>query len=265
MYHRIGYPEDTWTRTPESFRSDLEFLVSHGFYPVNLIDVVLGRLDQVPVGRRPVVLTFDDSTAGQFWLRDDGTVDPDCAIGILLEMHRQYGTDWPLHATFFVITPLDQSGSLLFGQTTSGPQKVRQLIEWGMEVGSHTVHHPNLRVVDSDVVQWELAVSQHEIEAMVPGYSVTTLALPEGGTPQDDTLLARGYSEAAGLGYRYLAAVKVGAGPAPSPLSPDFDAYRIPRIRASQDQLDVWFPSMAWSPDRYYVSDGVPRTITGTQ
>ena len=64
-YHLIGTPEGPWRRSPDNFRRDLEMLHDLGYYPVRLLDYVAGRMD-VPAGRSPVVLTFDDSSEGQF-------------------------------------------------------------------------------------------------------------------------------------------------------------------------------------------------------
>ena len=256
MYHKITNTEGPWARTPDDFRADLETLLALGFFPVNLIDVVERNLDHVPAGRRPVVLTFDDSSAGQFWYLEDGELAPECALGILLAMHEVHGDDWPLRATFFVIPNEEPPDWLLFGQAEYAAEKLQTLIEWGMEVGSHTIHHPNLRVITPEEVQWELAVSQRRIEELIPGYHVRSLSLPEGGVPRDPSLVREGYAESVGLSYRYAAAVKVGSGPAPSPYSPEFDPFAIPRIRASQEGLARLFASVELEVGRYYVSDG---------
>jgi peptidoglycan/xylan/chitin deacetylase (PgdA/CDA1 family) len=252
-YHSIARPEGRWTRTPENFRADLEYLLTHGYYPVNLIDVVRQNLDHVPRGRRPVVLTFDDSTTGQFQYLEDGSIDPDCAVGILLTMHEKYGQDWPLRATFFVLL---EPESLLFRQSASGPQKVRALVDWGMEIGSHTVRHVNLSQATAEEVKWELAVSQNWITELVPGYTARSFSVPYGAYPSDITLLQGGYSESADLHYRYAAAVQVGYRPAQSPFSPNFDPYLIPRVQAFQESLDQWLSYYEQHPERYYVSEG---------
>ncbi len=90
------------SRTPAQLRADLERLLAGGYYPVNLRDVVEGKLNMVPAGKRPIVLTFDDSTPGQLRLQPDGAVEPDTAVGILLDFHAAHPADWPLRATFFV-------------------------------------------------------------------------------------------------------------------------------------------------------------------
>ena len=256
-YHNISRPEGRWTRTPENFRLDLEYLLTHGYYPVNLIDVVRQNLDHVPRGRRPVVLTFDDSTGGQFRYLEDDSIDPDCAVGILLSIHQAYGEDWPLRATFFVLLlSADRPGALLFRQSDSGPQKVRALVDWGMEIGSHTIHHVNLGQITAAEIKWELAVSQDRIAALAPGYTVRSFSVPYGAYPSDISLLKGGYSESADLHYRYEAAVQVGYRPAPSPFSPDFNPYFIPRVQAFQASLDQWFVYYEQHPELYYVSDG---------
>jgi peptidoglycan/xylan/chitin deacetylase (PgdA/CDA1 family) len=257
VYHAIGRPEDRWRRTPENLRDDLEYMATHGYYPVNLIDLATGNLGYVPHGRRPIVLTFDDSSAGHFRYLEDGTIDPDCAVGILLAIHEKYGDDWPLRATFFVLLRnADEPGAPLFRQPDFAVQKARALVDWGFEIGSHTITHPTLSEISAEEVKWELAVSQTRIEALVPGYRVRSLALPNGAYPADRTLVKEGYSESAGLSYRYEAVVRLGAQPCLSPFSPGFDPYSIPRIQAIQPQLDQWFSYYETHPERYYVSDG---------
>jgi peptidoglycan/xylan/chitin deacetylase (PgdA/CDA1 family) len=256
VYHGIHTTEARWARTPENFRSDLERMLSLGYYPVNLIDMATGNLGHVPRGRRPIVLTFDDSSSGQFRYLEDGSVDPDCAVGILLSMHKTYGDYWPLRATFFVLLwDADEPGTPLFRQPESAAQKVRALVDWGMEVGSHTINHPNLALLSPAEVKYELAASQNRIQALIPGYRVLSLATPEGSIVRDRSLLRRGRSES-GLYYYYEAVVLLQARASASPFSSDFDPYAIPRVQAVQSQLDFWFSYYERHPEEYYVSDG---------
>ena len=252
-YHRIGVPEERWQRTPDNFRGDLEYLLSEGYYPVNLRDLVEDGLSRVPAGKRPVVLTFDDSTISQFRLLPDGTVDPESAVGILLAFHEANAANWPLRATFFVLQDEGSPGYGLFGQPTLALQKLSWLVEWGMEVGSHTISHGNLRQMSAERVQRELALSQAQLEGWLPGYSVVSLAVPFGIYPEDETLLAEGEHD--GVSYAYKAAVEVGASLAPSPHSPFFHPYHIPRVQAIQSELDYWL-EVANQPGVHYVAQG---------
>ncbi|TET50895.1 MAG: hypothetical protein E3J64_07665 [Anaerolineales bacterium] len=256
VYHGIYRPEGRWARTPENLRRDLETMLAQGYYPVNLTDMATGNLGHVPRGRRPIVLTFDDSSSGQFRYLEDGSVDPDCAVGVLLAMHETYGDYWPLRATFFVLLwDADEPGTPLFGQPESAAQKVRVLVEWGMEVGSHTIDHSNLALLPPTRVKQELAASQDRIEALIPGYHVRSLATPEGAIVRDTSLLRRGRSES-GSYYHYEAVVLLLGRPALSPFSSDFDPYTIPRVQAIQSELDAWFSLYEQHPERYYISDG---------
>jgi peptidoglycan/xylan/chitin deacetylase (PgdA/CDA1 family) len=256
-YHRIDWPEDRWTRTPENFRKDLEYLVTHGYYPVNLIDLAVGDLGHVPRGRRPVVLTFDDSTRGHFRYLDDGSVDPDCAIGVLLAMHEEYGDDWPLRATFFVLlNSAEKPGYPLFRQPEYAAQKLQALVDWGFEVGSHTITHATLSELGDEEVVWELAVSKSSLETLIPGYEVRSLALPYGIYPKNAALVKEGYSATADPFYRYDAVVRLGSAVSMSPFAEGFDPHYIPRIQAIQSQLDLWLRHYEQHPDAYYVSGG---------
>src|SRR6266404_8028014 len=103
-YHKIDYPEERWTRTPENFRRDLETLYTRGYRLQNLNAVIDGRIT-VPAGTTPVVLTFDDSSPGQFrYVVKDGKleIDPKCGVGIL-EAFIKEKPDFGRAATFFVL------------------------------------------------------------------------------------------------------------------------------------------------------------------
>src|SRR3989442_10942569 len=81
-YHKIDSPEQRWTRTPENFRRDLERLHARGYRLIALNDLLDGRI-AVPAGTTPVVLTFDDSSPGQFRYVEENTaveIDPKSAV-----------------------------------------------------------------------------------------------------------------------------------------------------------------------------------------
>lgn len=252
-YHLIGEPEERWQRTPANFRADLERLLTEGYYPVNLRDLAGGDLSMVPTGKRPVVLTLDDSSMGQFRMLPDGQVDPESAVGILLDFHEAHPADWPLRGTFLVLQDVDVPERILFGQPEWAQQKLRMLVDWGMEVGTHTISHANLAESSPEEIQRQLGLSQAWLEELLPGYQVVSLAIPYGAYPEGETLLAKG--EYQGQTYEYSGAVKVGGGLAPSPHSAAFNAYHIPRVQAIQSELDYWL-NYANQPGVHYVSAG---------
>src|SRR6267142_119928 len=80
-YHLIEAEESRWGRSVENFRADLIRLYQEGYRTISLGEYIDGRI-AIPAGTRPVILTFDDSSPGQFrYLVRDGEkkIDPDCA------------------------------------------------------------------------------------------------------------------------------------------------------------------------------------------
>ena len=194
-YHRIGEPEGRWTRSPASLRGDLERLWRHAYRAVPLNDLVSGVID-LPVGMSPVVLTFDDSSPGQFrYLERDGhlLIDPDCAVGILGAFARLH-PEFSARATFFVL-PAAAEPHRLFGQPEHEARKIRYLVSHGFEVGNHTLWHADLSKYPEAVVRAQLALAQQRIEQIVPGYRLRTLALPMGNYPRELEWAIRGHAD----------------------------------------------------------------------
>ncbi len=259
-YHVIGPKEERWTRTPANFRRDLEELYRRGYRPVNVSDLVEGRID-VPAGYTPVALTFDDGTEGQFrYIQKDGqrVIDPDSAVGILLDFHRKH-PDWPLKATFYV-------NDNPFEQRDSWQDKIRFLVEQGFEVGNHTLTHANLGKLDAAGTAREVGSLQKLLRQAVPGLDTVTLALPYGTFPREPEAVRHGSYQ--GMAYDIKGFLLVGANPAPSPFSRRFDPWRIPRVQAvdskydSATNIDRWLAYFDEKPERRFVSDGNPNTIT---
>jgi peptidoglycan/xylan/chitin deacetylase (PgdA/CDA1 family) len=258
-YHHISEKGGKWGRTPEEFRQDMEWLLAEGYYPLNLRDFAAGWIE-VPRGKTPVVLTFDDSYREQFNYLDGGKIDPYSAVGVLLEMHQGHPQDWPLRATFFVLLNEGGKAPVPFGQPEYADRKLAQLVEWGMEIGSHTLTHPNFKEISPEEIRWQLAVSENLIEQKVPGYEVSSLSPPYGAYPEDLAILKAGERE--GISYDFDAVVKVGGSPSPSPFSRHFDPYRINRIQGFQEELDHWFGYFQSHPELRFISDGDPEVVT---
>jgi hypothetical protein len=50
-YHKVDYPEATWTRTPENFRRDLETLYAKAYRLINLGDLLDRRFTLLRASR----------------------------------------------------------------------------------------------------------------------------------------------------------------------------------------------------------------------
>ena len=255
MYHQVlPKPAGDYDQTPAQFRDQLEQLYQHGFWTVTAADLVAGNVD-VPAGKSPMVLTFDDSTRSQYAEGPGGAVAPTCAVGILLDVARRHGDPRPV-ATFYV------NGAPFGGH----PEYLGKLAALGMELGDHTLDHANLRQLDPSGVQRELALGLTVITGEVPGARVTTMALPYGVFPHDHALAVRG--SAGATAYDFAAVLLVGSNPAPSPFTASFDPLGVPRIRSGSHRGDQAFTASYWLPRLFdgritrFVSDGDPTRIS---
>jgi peptidoglycan/xylan/chitin deacetylase (PgdA/CDA1 family) len=260
MHHEIR-PDRVgpYDQTPEEFRAELEGLWRDGYVPVRAVDLVERRLDRVPAGRTPVVLTFDDATRYQFSYRG-GRIDPTTAIGVMLAFARSHPGFHPA-GTFYVLREP-------FAGTPRGPRMLRWLVAHGFELGNHTYDHLPLQTLDDGQVQKEIVRGRDVIVRAVPGYPVRTLALPLGSMPHTESLALHGRWD--GRSYRHEGVFLVGAGPAPSPYSRDWQPGAIPRIRSSHLPGDgssdltwaYWQRELERNPGSRYVSDGDPSKVT---
>jgi peptidoglycan/xylan/chitin deacetylase (PgdA/CDA1 family) len=259
-YHQIAEPEGRWTRTPANFRRDLERLRARGYRLVSLGSVLDGALD-LPRGTSPVVLTFDDSSPGQFrYLERNGQfeIDPDSAVGILEAFARAH-PEFGLKATFYVLPGADQPHRL-FGQPEHEGRKLQYLVSRGFEIGNHTLWHANLAKYPEATVRKQLAQAQQWIQRLVPDYTPRTLALPMGAYPKELGWAIQGSVD--GVAYRHDAILMVAGGAASSPFSRRFDPYRLPRIQAIESELAHWLRYFEQHPQERFVSDGDPGTVT---
>lgn len=257
-YHQIGENEEEWTRTPEGLRKDIALLKQAGYFPVNVRDLVSGSLD-VPVGKTPVVLTFDDSSPGQYRVRDDGSTDPDSAVGILQEASR--GQDWDSRGSFYCLLDVQPDDNVLFGQPDRQRMKLANLADWGYEIGSHTVTHLNLAKASVEESRKQLAQSKSTLEALADqDYVVNTISVPFGEYPEDISILESGTWE--DESYTYRGAVMVAGGPAPSPFSTSFEPLRIPRIQVREGVVEEWIDYFENNPELRYISDGDLLTVS---
>ncbi|MDK2822896.1 MAG: hypothetical protein PWQ67_2674 [Clostridia bacterium] len=254
-WHVIGEKEGRWSRTYTNFRKDLETLYEKGYRLVSLRDVVTNNI-QVEAGYTPVVLTFDDGTEGHFrYIEQDGKriIDPHSAVGILKAFYDEH-PDFGLMATFYInyYTP--------FGQKDYWQDKLREIVKLGMDLGNHTVNHEKLNNLSQEKVEEELGKMVKMVQEVVPGYELDSLALPYGINPKDINWAVSGEYE--GIKYHNKAILLVGSGPIKSPVVKGFNPSQLPRIQVFQEEFDKWLNYFDENPEKRYISDGDPDTIS---
>lgn len=257
MYHRVhpGAAGD-YDLTPAQFRAELKRLWKEDYVPVRTIDVVDGQLD-VPAGKSPVVLTFDDSSVEQFGYTKAGKIDPDTAIGILLDFAAKHKGFAATASLYVNQRPFNSSDY---------PEMLRDLHERGFELGNHTAEHRDLRSSSPEEVKRQLALGRKVITDAVPDAEVATLSLPLGISPQPEKLAWSGKWRS--IRYEHRGILLVGWKPAPSPYHRSFDGHAIPRIRSAEQRgsaptygSEFWLDHLRKNPEERYVSDGDPGRI----
>jgi peptidoglycan/xylan/chitin deacetylase (PgdA/CDA1 family) len=173
MYHHIGEtPEGAdeirtgLTVSEANFREQMDYLADNGYHPISETDLfkALYYGDELPP--HAVMLTFDD-----------GYEDNYLVAATELERHG-------FPATFFIIT-----GSVGEEEQMDWDQ-VRELDRQGMDIGSHTVSHPDLSIISLTDARFELEQSQSEIAGNL-GHPVYWLSYPAGAYDADVLDLAR--------------------------------------------------------------------------
>jgi peptidoglycan/xylan/chitin deacetylase (PgdA/CDA1 family) len=278
MYHVIRPDppavDDGYTRTVAAFKNDLQELYDRDYFVVPLIDIVQNNIN-VPAGKHPVALTFDDATAGQFryLIAADGsvTIDPESAVDVLESFYAEH-PDFG-RGGYFAVPPatcFDWQGSESEpDQTPYCAQKLTWLIQNGYEVGDHTINHADLLDLDDQEFQAEVGGGWVELQKLVPELQPSILALPFGNYPDADAhpeqreWMRSGFVYE-GVSIQLQAALMVGANPAVSPASIEWDPLYVARIRAYDGEFGSteWLDVLSSNPDLLYTSDGNPDTIT---
>jgi hypothetical protein len=218
-------------RSAREFLGDLNRFYKDGFRPVTVKEYLSGKMP-IAAGASPVIFTFDDANPSQYAILKDGSVDPNCVIGIWQAFAKAH-PDFPVKATFYILPNPWRQPKLI-------AQKLKYLASVGCEIGNHTFTHPILRKLSDDKVKQEIGSAQLYIEKLgVP--APTTMAYPFGSSPKNKAIL-HGF-EYKGQEIHITSAMLVGAEPARSPYDPKLEPYRIPRIQANSEPsgLDDWF------------------------
>lgn len=253
--------KDGYNRTVEAFKEDLEFYYQNGYRMIRAIDYVNGIID-VPYGKSPIVLTFDDGSANNIKVNGvtlDGEIiiDENSAVGVLESFKKKY-PDFNVTATFFV------NGSL-FQQSEYNEKILKWLVENGYDIGNHTKTHVNFSDASTNESEEEVGFVYNKLDAIIPDKYVKLVALPF-GSPYKKThanfshIINSNYN---GINYETVSTFRVGWMPDYSPFSKNFDKEFIMRVRAYDNNgvdFDIEASFRILEKNRY-VSDGNVDTI----
>ena len=252
--------DKAYTTTFDAFEKLLDTLYTSDYRLISLNDYLNGNID-TPAGCIPMVFTFDDGTAGQFNLIDEGgtlAVNPRSAVGILEKFNKTH-PDFGTKGTFFV-----NLGNQTFGGAGSVAGRLEYLKGKGFELGNHTFTHINLKETKAAAkIQEEIGGNQKKMYELIPDYTFTTFSLPYGAPSKDlAQFVIKGEYE--GVKYENKGIMEVGWDPAPSPFSIKFDPLSTHRVRSSgitpvDADLAWWLDNL--KRDKQYISDGNAATV----
>jgi peptidoglycan/xylan/chitin deacetylase (PgdA/CDA1 family) len=141
--------------TPDDFHSQIAWLHEQGYIGVRMDGITRCLRGEAPCPAKAIALTFDDGYA-------DAYTD-------VLPMLKRYG----LVATFYIVTNfVGQPGYMTWEQ-------VAELRDAGMEIGAHTVGHPDLTTLDWETAGFEIAQSKADLEQHL-SINVTSFCYPTG-------------------------------------------------------------------------------------
>ncbi len=251
-WHDVEGVDGRWETSQATFRAQIKELYDRGYRPVTVEEFAAGSFP-IPAGTSPVLLTFDDSYESHFRLGPDGQPARNSVVGILEEFERAH-PDWRGTAAFYIYWPVP------FRVLEHVPAKLRWLAENGYEIGNHSFRHDDLSKLDDVGVQRSLALAQAEVERVVPGYRLRSLALPFGLWPKNKSLAADGTFE--GVSYHHDVVLLVGFMPARSPHHADYKPMEVQRVQAYAPEFRKWVDWLDGGRGRRFVSDGDPSTVT---
>ena len=152
--HRNAYYETN--TSPRAFERQVRFLSENGYTGLTLAQAA-EQLAAGCIAPRTVAMTFDDGFSD--FSRE--------ALPVL--QHYRFP------ATLFVVAAL--AGGQFMGRACLGWEEVRALASLGIEIGSHSLTHPELASLPAVAVQKELAESKRLIEDRL-GAPVRSFAYP---------------------------------------------------------------------------------------
>ncbi|MFC1912758.1 polysaccharide deacetylase family protein [Chloroflexota bacterium] len=153
LYHSIGddaIPPRLMAEHIHFLSSRFQLMTLNSLYQ----GVINGNLPQ-----NPLVITFDDGYRDNYEL----------AL-LILEKYQ-------VTATVFIAT--GYIGGQFQGKPTMSPEQIKSLVSHGIEIGGHSVTHPNLKRLNLGELREELTSSKARLED-ITGVKVISFAYPTG-------------------------------------------------------------------------------------
>lgn len=223
LYHAVGEPvEIEWPpsliMSAALFESHLQYLTQEGYRVVSVAELV--KLLQTGASLDKVVaMTFDDGYKNNY-------------TDALPLLKKYYA-----HASFYVV-------NRDIGKTIYMDKKMLLgLLGEGMEIGSHTINHAPLALIDPKYLPWETGSTKVFLEETLDGYRLQGMAYPNGGYN------AKVLESVERYGFAYGLTGKVGVNTSQNFSAAPYEMYRISIVddgngaeglRSRMDRAYLW-------------------------
>ncbi len=164
-YHSVRESADNEVIiTPENLKAELQYIKDEGYTTLTMNELNDYLLHNSPIPKKSIVITFDDGYMDNYYN----------AFPVLKALNMK--------ATIFCIT------SNLDGSYYLSKEAITEMLNYGIDIESHTVNHLKLNELAYDEQLRELQESKKTLEA-ITGRGVYAIAYPFGHF-NDDTIKA---------------------------------------------------------------------------
>ncbi len=181
VYHYVEFVKDqgdtirkSLNIIPPIFENQIRTLKEEGYTFIMAADVGLFLDGKKPIPQKPVVITFDD-----------GYEDFYTDVFPILKKHN-------VVATAYIIS------GVIGHKNYMNAHQLKEIASSGLvEIGAHSIHHPNLKALPKEAVEKEIFESKQMLERNL-GIKVVSFAYPYGGyTDEAEKLVEKaGYTNA---------------------------------------------------------------------
>ena len=152
--------------TPSLLKEHLSYINNCGYTTLSLDQFYNHILHNSPVPEKSILITFDDGYMDNYYY----------AFPILKEFH--------MNATIFCIT------NSLNGNYYLSESAIKTMYEYGIDIGCHTVSHPNLTLLSFNEQILEIENSKQCLEKIINN-KITAIAYPFGNYDENTILAAK--------------------------------------------------------------------------
>ncbi|MBU2572533.1 MAG: polysaccharide deacetylase family protein [Elusimicrobia bacterium] len=173
VYHKIGRAPagsrlgELWV-TPEKFRAQVAWLLGNGYTTLLFSDLLKAHKGEKNLPAHPVLITFDDGYENNYAE----------AYRILKELNAR--------GNIFVVYNTIGKANLWHDPAAepwinmAAPEMLREMLASGViELGSHTMNHPDLEKISFEDAAWEIAESKKQLQDAL-GAGICAFAYPYG-------------------------------------------------------------------------------------